>query len=60
MWCGRKPWRRDLTLEHGPLFRGTATPGQVSQMTFTPQEEGVFQINCNMQMMDPGYVIVAQ
>lgn len=27
-------------------------------MDFTPSKEGIFQINCGMQMMDPGYIIV--
>ena len=29
-------------------------------MDFTPAQSGIFQINCNMQMMDPGYLIVTQ
>ena len=39
---------------------GIATPGEVSQMSFTPNQAGVYQINCGMQMMEPGYLIVAQ
>jgi plastocyanin len=39
---------------------GIANPGQVTSLDFTPSETGVFQINCNMQMMDPGYLIVTQ
>jgi hypothetical protein len=35
-----------------------ATPGQVTAMDFTPDKTGVFQINCGMQMMVPGYLIV--
>ncbi len=27
-------------------------------MDFTPTQAGVFQINCGMQMMEPGYLIV--
>jgi hypothetical protein len=57
---GRDPGCGRFVAIEGMGAHGIATPGQVSQMTFTPQEEGVFQINCNMQMMDPGYVIVAQ
>ena len=29
-------------------------------MDFTPAQPGIFQINCGMQMMDPGYLIVTQ
>ncbi|HET9496654.1 MAG TPA: cupredoxin domain-containing protein [Chloroflexia bacterium] len=57
---GRDPGCGRYVAIEGMGAHGIATPGQVSQMSFTPQEEGVFQINCNMQMMDPGYVIVAQ
>jgi plastocyanin domain-containing protein len=39
---------------------GVATPGQVTSMDFTPDKAGIFQINCGMQMMDPGYLIVTQ
>lgn len=56
---GRDPGCGRFVAIEGMGAHGIATPGQTSQMTFTPQEEGVFQINCNMQMMDPGYVIVA-
>jgi hypothetical protein len=56
---GRDPGCGRFVAIEGMGAHGIATPGQVSQMTFTPEQEGVFQINCNMQMMDPGYVIVA-
>jgi plastocyanin domain-containing protein len=36
----------------------TAAPGEVVPLDFTPREAGVFQINCNMHMMEPGYLIV--
>lgn len=36
----------------------TAAPGEVVPLDFTPKEAGVFQINCNMHMMEPGYLIV--
>jgi hypothetical protein len=38
--------------------RATAAPGEVVPLDFTPNEAGVFQINCNMHMMEPGYLIV--
>ncbi len=56
---GRDPGCGRFVAIEGMGAHGIATPGQTSQMSFTPQEEGVFQINCNMRMMDPGYVIVA-
>jgi hypothetical protein len=37
-----------------------ASPGETVQMDFTPAQTGIFQINCNMQMMGPGYLIVTQ
>jgi plastocyanin len=37
---------------------GIANPGEVTAMDFTPGKAGIFQINCNMHMMDPGYIIV--
>jgi hypothetical protein len=36
----------------------TAAPGEVTPLDFTPTQAGVFQINCNMHMMEPGYLIV--
>jgi plastocyanin domain-containing protein len=36
----------------------TAKPGQVTPMDFTPPQAGIYQINCGMQMMEPGYLIV--
>jgi plastocyanin domain-containing protein len=35
-------------------------PGEVTSMEFTPTEVGTFEINCGMNMMEPGYVIVTQ
>ncbi len=29
-------------------------------MEFTPTQSGIYQINCGMQMMDPGYLLVTQ
>jgi plastocyanin domain-containing protein len=37
-----------------------ASPGQVVPMEFTPPESGIYQINCGMLMMDPGYLLVTQ
>ncbi|HEX8598640.1 MAG TPA: hypothetical protein VF952_09005 [Chloroflexia bacterium] len=39
---------------------GVANPGEVTAMDFTPQQTGTFEINCGMNMMVPGYVIVTQ
>jgi len=38
--------------------RGVAIVGQTTSMEFTPMKPGIFQINCEMHMMDPGYIIV--
>lgn len=35
-------------------------PGQPTPMTFTPDRAGIYQINCSMHMMTPGYLIVTQ
>jgi plastocyanin len=35
-----------------------AEPGQTVTMDFTPAQAGVYEINCNMDMMQPGYLIV--
>jgi len=37
-----------------------ASPGEIATMDFTPTQSGIFQINCDMQMMDPGYLIVTE
>jgi hypothetical protein len=52
--CGRFVGIRSLGVG------GTAKPGEVTEMEFTPGKAGVFQINCGMQMMEPGYLIVTQ
>lgn len=52
--CGRFVGLRGLG-EHG-----IATPGQVTAFQFTPQQTGQFEINCSMNMMRPGYLIVTQ
>jgi plastocyanin domain-containing protein len=48
---------RGLEVE-GAGVHGVANPGEVTSMEFTPTQPGVYQINCGMQMMDPGYLIV--
>lgn len=50
--CGR------LVVIQGLNARGVAKPGEVTSMDFTPSKTGIFQINCGMHMMDPGYIIV--
>jgi hypothetical protein len=52
--CGRYVGVRGLGVH------GIVEPGSVTSMDFTPDSTGVFQINCGMQMMDPGYLIVTQ
>ena len=37
-----------------------ANPGQTTPMTFTADRAGIFQLNCSMHMMNPGYIIVTQ
>jgi plastocyanin domain-containing protein len=37
-----------------------ADPGETTPMTFTPDRAGIFQLNCGMHMMNPGYIIVTQ
>jgi hypothetical protein len=39
---------------------GIANPGETTTLDFTPDRAGIFQINCNMQMMSPGYLIVTE
>jgi hypothetical protein len=50
--CGR------LVVIQGLNARGVAKPGAVTSMDFTPTKAGIFQVNCGMHMMDPGYIIV--
>jgi hypothetical protein len=50
--CGRFVGLRGLG-EHG-----IATPGEVTAFTFTPKLAGSFEINCSMNMMRPGRLIV--
>ena len=50
--CGRFVGLRGLG-EHG-----IATPGEVTTLEFTPQQTGRFEINCIMNMMRPGYLLV--
>jgi plastocyanin len=52
--CGRFVGLRGLG-EHG-----IATPGEVTAFEFTPQQTGKFEINCSMNMMRPGYLLVTQ
>jgi plastocyanin len=52
--CGRFVGLRGLG-EHG-----IATPGEVTTLEFTPQQTGKFEINCSMNMMRPGYLLVTQ
>jgi len=44
-------------------FRGldakvVAHPGQIVPLDFTPTSTGIYEINCGMSMMQPGYVLV--
>jgi plastocyanin len=52
--CGRYVGLRGLGVH------GIANPGETTTLDFTPAEVGIFQINCNMQMMNPGYLIVTE
>jgi hypothetical protein len=52
--CGRYVGVRGLGVH------GIVEPGNITSMDFTPDRTGIFQINCGMQMMDPGYLIVTQ
>jgi len=52
--CGRYVGLRGLGVH------GIAAPGETTTMDFTPTTSGIFQINCNMQMMNPGYLIVTE
>jgi plastocyanin domain-containing protein len=57
---GRDPGCGRYVGIEGLGVHGIATPGEVSKIEFTPSKTGIFQINCNMHMMDPGYIIVTQ
>jgi len=52
--CGRYVGMKGLGVH------AIASPGESVPMDFTPAQTGIFQINCDMQMMDPGYVIVTE
>lgn len=52
--CGRFVGLRGLGVH------AIANPGEITTLDFTPAQSGIFQINCNMQMMNPGYLIVTE
>jgi plastocyanin domain-containing protein len=39
---------------------GVAEPGQVTTTEFTANATGVYEINCGMEMMRPGYILVTE
>ncbi|MEO8289314.1 MAG: cupredoxin domain-containing protein [Chloroflexota bacterium] len=55
---GRDPGCGRFVGIRGLGAHGIANPGENTTLDFTPTQSGVFQINCNMQMMNPGYLIV--
>jgi hypothetical protein len=57
---GRDPGCGRLVTFKGLGIRGIATPGQVTPLEFTPGQAGTFEINCGMNMMQPGTLIVTQ
>jgi hypothetical protein len=55
---GRDPGCGRFVGVKGLGVHGIAVPGQVAPMDFTPTESGVFEINCSMNMMQRGYLLV--
>jgi hypothetical protein len=57
---GRDPGCARLMTIRRLGVQGSASPGQVVPIEFTPQQAGTFEINCGMSMMQPGALIVTQ
>jgi heme/copper-type cytochrome/quinol oxidase subunit 2 len=56
--AGRDPGCGRLVVVYGVGAQGVAILGQVVPMDFTPPKPGVYEINCGMKMMQPGYLVV--
>jgi plastocyanin len=57
---GRDPGCGRYVVFKGLGAHAIAEPGKVTTAEFTPTQAGVYEINCGMDMMEPGYLVVAQ
>jgi heme/copper-type cytochrome/quinol oxidase subunit 2 len=57
---GRDPGCGRFVAFRGLGAHGLAEPGQVTTAEFTPSATGVYEINCGMEMMELGYILVTE
>jgi plastocyanin domain-containing protein len=57
---GRDPGCGRFVAFRGLGAHGLAEPGQVTTAEFTASATGVYEINCGMEMMEPGYILVTE
>ncbi|MEA2574521.1 MAG: Cupredoxin-like domain [Chloroflexia bacterium] len=57
---GRDPGCGQFVAFRGLGAHGLAQPGKVNTTEFTASTTGVYEINCGMQMMEPGYILVTE
>lgn len=57
---GRDPGCGRFVAFRGLGAHGLAEPGQVTTAEFTASDTGVYEINCGMEMMEPGYILVTE
>jgi heme/copper-type cytochrome/quinol oxidase subunit 2 len=57
---GRDPGCGQFVAFRGLGAHGLAQPGKVNTAEFTASATGVYEINCGMEMMEPGYILVTE
>lgn len=57
---GRDPGCGRFVAFRGLGTHGLAEPGRVNTAEFTASATGVYEINCGMEMMEPGYILVTE
>jgi hypothetical protein len=57
---GRDPGCGQFVAFRGLGAHGLAQPGKINTAEFTASATGVYEINCGMEMMEPGYILVTE
>lgn len=57
---GRDPGCGQFVAFRGLGAHGLAQPGKINTAEFTASTTGVYEINCGMEMMEPGYILVTE
>ncbi|MDQ3930820.1 MAG: cupredoxin domain-containing protein, partial [Chloroflexota bacterium] len=57
---GRDPQCGRFVAFRGLGAHGLAEPGKVNTAEFTASVTGIYEINCSMEMMEPGYILVTE